>query len=91
MTLEEILNYFGDKAAVAKALGTSKPVVYEWFNKNRIPYGRQCEIERFTEGVLKADKRYYPLDAEENKSIDNLLEIINVKLDFIIKELERIS
>lgn len=57
MTIDEVLTYFGHKQVnVAKALGLHRQIVYKWWKSKRIPYEKQCVIEVFTHGALKANK-----------------------------------
>ena len=52
MTKQEVLDYFGGGAAVARALGISHPSVTNWTDP--LPDLRQLEIERLTNGELRA-------------------------------------
>lgn len=53
MTLQQALNHFKTKAAIAQALGVHKTTVSNWGDE--IPLGRQAELELRTNGKLKAD------------------------------------
>ena len=55
MNIQDLVDYFGSQSAIAKALGTSDQVVSAWKVKNRIPIGRQYEIQILTGGKLRAD------------------------------------
>lgn len=55
MTIQDLLDHFGTQTAIAKALGTSVQVVSAWNAKNRVPLGRQYEIQVLTCGKLRAD------------------------------------
>ena len=53
MTKSEVLAYWGNNhAEVARALDMSQPSVYLW--KDPIPPLRQLQIERVTNGALRA-------------------------------------
>lgn len=54
MNIQDLISHFGSQAAIAKALGTSDQVVSAWKSKNRIPLGRQYEIQILTAGKLRA-------------------------------------
>lgn len=53
MTLKEAIEYFGTRSELAKKLNISLPAISFW--KNKIPMGRQYQIELMTNGELKAD------------------------------------
>lgn len=54
MTKAEVIAHFGSSIAVAKVLnGISPAGVRHWPEK--VPRGRQFEIERLTDGALKVD------------------------------------
>ena len=55
MNIQDLIEHFGSQAAIAKALNTSDQVVSAWKVKNRIPPGRQFEIQILTGGKLRAD------------------------------------
>jgi hypothetical protein len=55
MNMQDLIDHFGSQSAIAKALGTSDQVVSAWKVKNRIPLGRQYEIQILTAGKLRAD------------------------------------
>ena len=55
MNMQDLISHFGSQTAVARALGTSVQVVSAWKTKNRIPLGRQYEIQILTAGKLRAD------------------------------------
>jgi hypothetical protein len=55
MNTQDLKNHFGTLTAAAKALGTSIQVVSAWNTKDRIPPGRQFEIQILTGGKLQAD------------------------------------
>lgn len=53
MTTKEAIEYFGGKKELAKALGIWPHSIYRW--GERPPKLRQFELERITEGKLKAN------------------------------------
>lgn len=58
MTFNDVLEHFSSRKKsldVAEALNVSKGTVSIWKSKG-IPHERQCQIEIFTKGVLKAAK-----------------------------------
>jgi hypothetical protein len=53
MKLKEAIDYFGNQAKLAKALGINPSAVTQWGES--IPRRRQYEIERLSGGRLRAD------------------------------------
>lgn len=53
MTTQEAIEFFGTKAAIAKALGCSPAAVTMWGDEP--PFVRQYQIQRLTKGKLKAN------------------------------------
>lgn len=53
MTKSEIVEYFGGVQQVADALGITYQSVREW-PEDRVPEGRQYQIQVLTKGKLKA-------------------------------------
>lgn len=66
MTKDQLLIHYGSQEAVAKALGIKQPSVANW--RDPLPELRQLEIERLTDGALRAgpecDKYRVPLIAQ---------------------------
>lgn len=54
MTLKQAIKHFGNRAAMARALGVRHQAVYSW---RKIPIRRQYQIERLTEGKLRASDK----------------------------------
>lgn len=54
MRKSEVLAYFGNQSEVARALGITRMAVRQWPDDS-VPMRRQYEIERITNGALKAD------------------------------------
>lgn len=55
MKFSEALQHFGTQANMARALDTTDKVVWAWKDKDRIPIGRQFQIQIITGGKLRAD------------------------------------
>lgn len=55
MTYQEVIGYFGKAIEVARQLEVTPQAVSIWKDKG-IPYIRQCHIEVFTEGQLRAER-----------------------------------
>lgn len=55
MDTQDLIDHFGTLTNAAKAIGTSIQVVSAWNTKNRIPLGRQYEIQVLTGGKLRAN------------------------------------
>lgn len=53
-TIRDVIDYFGSRAALAKALGVSPPAVTIWCSLGRLPGERAIQIERLTAGVIRA-------------------------------------
>ncbi len=59
MTIDEVLTYFEHKQVnIARALGVHKQTVNVWWKEKRIPYDKQCVLEVYTKGELKANKEH---------------------------------
>lgn len=58
MTLEEIYKYYGSAKACARELGVAKNTPLHWKSIGYIPMKRQIEIEKLTNGMLKADMKH---------------------------------
>lgn len=59
MTTDEVIQHYGSKAEIARALGITKTSVSGWGDEP--PYGRQCEIQILTKGKLKAAPKRTPV------------------------------
>ena len=53
MTIQEVLNYFGNQNKLAISLGVSRSAVGKWVKDNEIPPKRQIEIQRLTNSKIK--------------------------------------
>lgn len=60
MLKQDAIQLFGGSAKLARALGISRSAVSQWGDK--VPTGRDFQIELLTEGALKAacDERQLP-------------------------------
>lgn len=56
MTPDDLLEYFGTKAEIARAVGVEPPSLTDWFNSGKVPEVRQYQIEIATGGALRASK-----------------------------------
>lgn len=57
MTIDEVLTYFEHRQSkVAEALGLPRQSVSRWWKEKKIPYEKQCMLEVYTKGALKANK-----------------------------------
>ena len=54
MKTQDAIKYFGTASRLARALGIERQAVSAWGEK--IPSGRQFQIEVITKGKLKAEK-----------------------------------
>ena len=55
MTFNQLITHFGTQQKTATALGLVQSSVAEW-KRFGIPYGRQCQVQIFTNGKLKAER-----------------------------------
>lgn len=60
MKTKDAVFYFGSAVALAKRLNISKQSVSKW--GDRVPQRRAFEIERITNGALKADFEPTPIN-----------------------------
>lgn len=60
MKTQAAIDYFGGKAALAKALGVTVPALYQTQWQDEPPYLRQVQIELLTKGALKARLKVLP-------------------------------
>lgn len=54
MTKTQAIQHFGSISSLAKALGVTYEAVRQW---EAVPELRQYQIERITQGTLKADQK----------------------------------
>ena len=49
-----LIKYFGTQRKIAKTLGVTPAAVSQWFALGSVPPGHAVEIERITNGLVKA-------------------------------------
>ncbi|MDX1486601.1 MAG: Cro/CI family transcriptional regulator [Acidiferrobacterales bacterium] len=52
--LENVVDHFGGKAALAEALGVTRPAVSQWIAAGALPPFRAVQVERITKGAFRA-------------------------------------
>lgn len=62
MTTDQVIEFFGSKAAIAKALGCSPAAVTMWGDEP--PRSRQWQIQVLTKGKLKVSPPANPLSGK---------------------------
>ena len=60
MTLTEAKAYFGNQAKIAEVLELGKGSITAYKKKGGIPFNHQCDIEKISNGVLKACREHDP-------------------------------
>lgn len=55
MTLEEVVNYFGNLNQACKALGIASQNMTKWKQQGYIPHRQQFRLAHITEGELMPD------------------------------------
>jgi hypothetical protein len=60
MRFNEAKAYFGTQKALGDVIDLGKSSVSIFKDKGGIPFGYQCEIEKLTDGKLKADREHAP-------------------------------
>jgi hypothetical protein len=70
MTLEEVMRYYKSYYELAKELNITPQAIQYWRKKKHVPWVHQLNLERLSDGVLKAD-------AENMYSIKRNRERIN--------------
>jgi hypothetical protein len=56
MTYDQLIAFYGSQQKAADAIGVWQSAISPW-KKSGIPYGRQLEYEKLTNGALVAEKR----------------------------------
>lgn len=56
MDIDDAINHFGSKSALADAAEVEPPSVSLWVKNKRIPYLSQLWLEQVTEGKLRAER-----------------------------------
>lgn len=52
--MDKLLEFFKNKNRLAKALGVSRQAVSAFFKAGSLPPGRAIQVEKLTEGKIKA-------------------------------------
>ena len=55
MTPHDVISHYGTQAAAADALDLSQPSISDWVRAGSVPWLRQLDIERMTNGALRAN------------------------------------
>jgi DNA-binding transcriptional regulator YdaS (Cro superfamily) len=55
ITIDSIIEHFGNPSALAKALGVTSQVVNNWKKRERVPAGRAKEISNASGGKFKLE------------------------------------
>lgn len=59
MTPKQVVDYFGGTIPkAAKQLDVTYQAISQWLAANKVPRGRQFEIQDLTDGGLKVDKSF---------------------------------
>lgn len=56
MTPAQALDHYKTQAEIARVLGCTQPSVAEWFDNEKIPHGRQYQLQIASGGALQADQ-----------------------------------
>ena len=68
MKTSDAIDYFsGDRKALGDAFRfpANKATISKWSKAGFLPYGRALELEKITQGKLKVDYSYYPVEQQE--------------------------
>lgn len=55
MTVKEVLDYFGGMRATAEAVGVRFQSVHQWKTDDKVPEGRQWQIQALSASQLTVD------------------------------------
>jgi hypothetical protein len=55
MTVQEVIDYFGSKNKIAKALNVRPSCISNWIAREKVPKLAQIKLHFVTQGDLKAD------------------------------------
>lgn len=69
MLTSEVLAHYGSRQAVAAALGIKVPSIYDW--GLHPPPLRQIQLERLTDGALKAQSDVFVRARGSNTSVES--------------------
>lgn len=56
MTVDQVLKHFGGITETAKALGIEYQAVHQWVKRDKVPEGRQWQLQSMTEGRLTVSR-----------------------------------
>lgn len=59
MQVNEVISYFGSTRETAQALGVTFQAIHRWSKQNKVPQGRQWQIQTLTGGRLVVDKELH--------------------------------
>lgn len=62
--MNEAIKWAGGKSALARRLGVSYAAVSQWIREGGLPPARAIEVERMSEGVLRAINLVAEVDKE---------------------------
>ena len=68
MTYDDLIEYFGNQAGIAKAFSVSQASVSEWQAKG-VPPLRQVQAEQMTAGSLKAEPDVYAVPTKRAQGL----------------------
>lgn len=82
MTIDEVLNHFKSEYRVCQLLGIGRQNFTYWKKKGYITYMQQLELEKLSEGALKADiqdlyNRYSNHSVKTKQGLNKRKEIAN--------------
>jgi hypothetical protein len=70
MTFNETKKFYGTQIEIGLAIGLSKSSISAFKDRGGIPYGYQCDIEKLTDGKLKADRTHDPDNVFYNPELE---------------------
>jgi hypothetical protein len=59
VTIDEVLDYYKSRVALARAVRVQTQAIHNWVTAGKVPPLRQVQIEQLTAGALKADADVY--------------------------------
>lgn len=71
MKPSDVIEHFGGQSAAARQLGITQPSVAEWIKADRIPWQRQLQIERLTDGALRHNRDDVPAHLHDTLPADS--------------------
>ncbi|MHB1564115.1 MAG: Cro/CI family transcriptional regulator [Leptospirillum sp.] len=55
LSLNDVIEYFGNQSILARSLGIKPQAVQQWIARGQIPIRRAIQIERLTDGKIRLD------------------------------------